>query len=90
MNERIKDLLEEAGFVSYGEDTGFYTIPAPAFLSRIDRLAELIVGECADLFVDQKYMILNPLEPFANERIRALKEHDKDTVRKIKGHFGVK
>jgi len=46
MNERIKDLLEEAGFVSYGEDTGFYTIPAPAFLSRIDRLAELIVEEC--------------------------------------------
>ena len=47
MNERIKDLLEEAGFVSYGEDTGFYNIPAPAFLSRIDRLAELIVQDCA-------------------------------------------
>jgi hypothetical protein len=46
MNERIKDLLEEAGFVSYGEDTGFYNIPAPAFLSRIDRFAELIVREC--------------------------------------------
>jgi len=46
MNERIKDLLEEAGFVSYGEDTGFYNIPAPAFLSRIDRLAELIIKDC--------------------------------------------
>ena len=46
MNERIKDLLEEAGFVSYGEDTGFYNIPAPAFLSRIDRFAEMIVREC--------------------------------------------
>jgi hypothetical protein len=46
MNERIKDLLEEAGFVSYGEDTGFYNIPAPAFLSRIDRFAKLIVEEC--------------------------------------------
>jgi hypothetical protein len=34
-------------------------------------------------------MILNPHEPFANERVRALKEHDKYTVRKIKGHFGV-
>jgi hypothetical protein len=48
------------------------------------------VQECAGLFVDQKYMILNPHEPFANERVRALKEHDKDTVRTIKGHFGVK
>jgi hypothetical protein len=35
-------------------------------------------------------MILNPHEPFANERVRALKEHDKDTVRKIRKHFGVK
>ena len=51
--------------------------------------AELIVRECAELLVDQKYMILNPHEPFANERVRALKEHDKDTVRKIKRHFGV-
>ena len=51
--------------------------------------AELIVRECADLFVDQKYMILNPHEPFANERVRALKQHDKDTVKKIKQHFGV-
>jgi hypothetical protein len=46
---QIKDLLEEAGLVSYGEDTGFYNIPAPAFLSRIDRLAELIVKECVSL-----------------------------------------
>ena len=53
------------------------------------KFAELIVRECADLFVNQKYMILNPHEPFANERVRALKEHDKDTVRKIKQHFGV-
>jgi hypothetical protein len=52
MNERIKDLLEEAGFVSYGEDTGFYNIPAPAFLSRIDRFAELIVKECAKFLED--------------------------------------
>jgi hypothetical protein len=55
----------------------------------LELFAELIVEECAGLFVDQKYMILNPHEPFANERVRALKEHDKDTVRKIKGHFGV-
>ena len=49
MNERIKELAEQAGFVSYGEDTGFYNIPAPAFLSRIDRFAELIVRECMSI-----------------------------------------
>jgi hypothetical protein len=54
-----------------------------------EKFAELIVEECANLFVDQKYMILNLHEPFANERVRALKEHDKYTARKIKQHFGV-
>ena len=82
MNERIKQLWEEAAKTtqsdSWEEQTKF-----------MERFAELIVQECMELFVDQKYMILNPHEPFANERVRALKEHDKDTVRKIKEHFGV-
>jgi hypothetical protein len=78
-------------------DDGEWYIPSATGLEKIvytkgiglEKFAELIVAECAELFVDQKYMILNPHEPFANERVRALKEHDKDTVRKIKGHFGV-
>jgi hypothetical protein len=82
VNERIKQLWEEAAKTtqsdSWEEQTKF-----------MERFAELIVQECMELFVDQKYMILNPHEPFANERVRALKEHDKDTVRKIKEHFGV-
>ena len=79
MNERIKELAEESGMTQYVAVNNKY----------LERFAELIVRECADLFVDQKYMILNPHEPFANERVRVLKEHDKDTVRTIKGHFGV-
>jgi hypothetical protein len=74
MNQRIRELATEAELE--------LTIETKKF-------AELIVRECAELFVDQKYMILNPHEPFANERVRALKEHDKDTVKKIKHHFGV-
>jgi hypothetical protein len=58
-------------------------------LLNAEKFAELIVRECAELFVGQKYMVLNPLEPFAYERVRVLKEHDKDTVKKIKQHFGV-
>ena len=77
MNERITLLALKA------------SNPKTGWLDR-QKFAELIVEECAGLFVDQKYMILNPNEPFANERVRALKEHDKDTVRTIKGHFGVK
>ena len=61
----------------------------PVQKATLEKFAELIVRECADLFVDQKYMIINPHEPFANERVRALKQHDKDTVKKIKLHFGV-
>jgi hypothetical protein len=78
MNERIQELAEQAET----KEIGYY------FFDK-EKFAELIVEECAKLFVDQKYMILNPHEPFANERVRALKDHDKYTVRKIKEHFGV-
>ena len=92
MNERIKELAEQAGMVKileehaseYGAGT-FENTPYP----ELEKFAELIVRECADLFVDRRYMVLNPLEPFADERVRVLKEHDKDTVKKIKQHFGV-
>ena len=92
MNERIKELAKQAGMVKileehaheYGGGT-FENTPYP----ELEKFAELIVRECADLFVDRRYMVLNPLEPFADERVRVLKEHDKDTVKKIKQHFGV-
>ena len=88
MNERIKELAEQAGgefYEGFAGSTNFVKFAENNF----EKFAELIVRECAELFVDQKYMILNPHEPFANERVRALKEHDKDTVKKIKKHFGV-
>ena len=81
MNDQIRQLAKQAG---YSKD--YLEIGLP---SNMEKFAELIVQECAGLFVDQKYMILNPHEPFANERVRALKKHDRDTVRKIKQHFGV-
>ena len=82
MNERIDKLMVKAGAYFGGEGVDYSNFDPKKF-------AELIVEECADLFVNQRYMVLNPHEPFANERVRALKEHDKDTVRKIKRHFGV-
>ena len=85
MNERIQQLAVAAAPANSSIPQSEWNIPK----EFIEKFAELIVAECADLFVGQKYMILNPHEPFANERVRALKEHDKDTVRKIKKHFGV-
>jgi hypothetical protein len=85
MNEHIKLLKEQAmEWVPNMADPD-----TKIRLLNAEKFALLIVQECAGLFVDQKYMILNPHEPFANERVRALKEHDKDTVRKIREHFGV-
>ena len=83
MNERIKELADEA-FAVCGKHSNNYN--GPAFSAKF---AELIVQECAELFLDRKYMVLNPLEPFADERVRALKAHDRDTVKTIKQHFGV-
>ena len=96
MNIRFQELAEQATTkIHFRLDPNTYKhIDDPdGDLERVEfdkqKFAELIVRECADLFVDQKYMILNPHEPFANERVRALKQHDKDTVKKIKQHFGV-
>ena len=80
MNARIKELAEQA--TEYNEQT------LTGWLNP-EKFAELIVAECADLFVDRRYMVINPFEPFACERVRVMKEHDKDTVKTIKKHFGV-
>ena len=48
MNERIRELMLEVGFVGYGEDLGSYNIPVPAFNSRMEKFTELIVRECID------------------------------------------
>ena len=45
MNEKIKELMLQVGFAGYGEESGFYNIPVPAFDSRMERFAELIVKE---------------------------------------------
>lgn len=84
MNNKIKTISEHTGLAIYG-----LGLDREKFEKALSRYTTEVVKECAELFVDQRYMILNPNETFANERVRVLKEHDKDTVRKIKEHFGV-
>ena len=91
MNERIRELREQAWTLVSNEerDRGELYEVREQWERCDQKFAELIVRECADLFVDRRYMVLNPLEPFADERVRVMKAHDKDTVKTIKKHFGV-
>ena len=79
MNERIKQLAEQAGFY-YTDKTGFIT-PAGCDPAKF---AELIVRECIDIVEqDMKLahiqMIPLTLEKYANGRLKE----------KIREHFGV-
>ena len=90
MNERIRQLAEQAGIEFTYDPT---ETPMRAFVEcwedEMEKFAELIIRECTDLFADQQNMIVNPNKPFAYRTVRALAQHDRDTVRKIREHFGV-
>ena len=99
MNERIRELFETHTVPNFGPFNGrphknvngeYHNPVIEDHWQTFQEAAELIVRECADLFVDRRYMVLNPLEPFADERVRVMKAHDKDTVKTIKKHFGIK
>jgi len=51
MNERIKALIKDVGLCGHGEESGAYIIPTPAFESRIERFAELIIKGCVECCV---------------------------------------
>ena len=84
MNERIQQLADEARkhFPKTEMSGEFWVFDEEKF-------AQLIIRECTDLFADQQNMIVNPNKPFAYRTVRALAQHDRDTVRKIREHFGV-
>ena len=88
MNERIKELWDKAAQAAAAYPSG-QNNSWETQVNFMEKFAELIIKECAELFVDRRYMVLNPLEPFADERVRVMKAHDKDTVKTIKKHFGV-
>ena len=84
MNKRIRLLADEARkhFPKTEMSGEFWVFDEEKF-------AQLIIRECTDLFADQQNMIVNPNKPFAYRTVRALAQHDRDTVRKIREHFGV-
>ena len=84
MNKRIRLLADEARkhFPKTEMSGEFWVFDEEKF-------AMFIIRECTDLFADQQNMIVNPNKPFAYRTVRALAQHDRDTVRKIREHFGV-
>ena len=84
MNERIRLLADEAR--KHFPKTEMY---GEFWVFDEEKFAQLIIRECTDLFADQQNMIVNPNKPFAYRTVRALAQHDRDTVRKIREHFGV-
>ena len=80
MNERIQQLAVQANVLH----ADFFDNEL-----EVEKFAQLIIRECTDLFADQQNMIVNPNKPFAYRTVRALAQHDRDTVKKIKQHFGV-
>lgn len=67
---------EEAGFVGYGEDMGHYTIPAPAFISRLETFAQSVYRQAledAAYVAEQGFRYAKDGYQIADD-IRALKE----------------
>jgi len=83
MNERIKQLAEQAG---YSKD--YLEIGLP---SNMEKFAELIVWECAEIALEQKkwvedMKVHNPEDEVWN---KARIQQSQHIVDKIKQHFGV-
>jgi hypothetical protein len=86
-NQRLKALLEEVGFVGYRNAAGFVNVPVPAFISQMDRFAELIIQECA------RVAVATPC-PITDEVSLQSQGHTWDMAcvesgRAIKDYFGV-
>ena len=46
-NSKITEIINDAGFVGYGEDTGTYTIPVEEFKYKMLKFVDIIVAEAA-------------------------------------------
>lgn len=77
MNERIQDLAKKAGFEYDPQDCNFYQSDSAQHLNiQIDKFAELIVRECAQLCRDQP-------------NVYAMKADRDNCAIAIEEHFGV-
>ena len=80
MNERIRELAEQAGLQPF-EDCG------PKYVYKMEKFAELIVAECANQVSDlMDYSNYDHTDVYANEvELKALRQ----ARQAIKEHFGL-
>ena len=87
MNERIRELAEQSGAWEYYEiNEGVDGDEKP-----LEKFAELIVQECAEIALEQKkwvenMTVFNPMDESWNE---ARIQQSQRIIDKIKEHFGV-
>ena len=85
MNERIRQLAEQAGYTKDMFGVGHWDMP------ECQKFAELIVRECAEIALEQKkwvedMKVHNPHDEVWN---KARIQQSQHIVDKIKQHFGV-
>jgi hypothetical protein len=83
MNERIRELIEKATVRGVEYRPGDNGHPTPTFYFDKEKFAELIVEECADLFVNSQYVNTK------SEYYEGFNEALVYAGNKIKKHFGV-
>ena len=88
MNERIKELAEQATNIEYGADRGFDRVTFDK-----EKFAELIVRECARILFDESEKLIELSSTEANPKLAEAYEscHYQciDDIAIIETHFGV-
>ena len=85
MNERIRELAEQAGISLSQKDYSYYWVESA---EDIEKFAELIVKECAQLILDKKMGDLGD-NPGVKEWEEGYNEAVHDCYYLIRKHFGV-
>ena len=81
MNERIKELIEQAGAIGYDDDGNELT---PVLVGKdLAKFAELIVGECMSTVLKESKWYWDKDEFESSNAIQ-------NAARRVKQHFGVK
>ena len=92
MNERIRLLVKQAGLNDYINDN-LWPAEQPYFNTLMEKFAELIVGECAKICIEQNVsnLDLNVIRDSGKFTLQdlATKSCGENLSKQIKKHFGV-
>lgn len=84
MNERIKELIEQATTIEYGADNGFDRVTFDK-----EKFAELIIAECTEQVRGQYVPVIEDKEMMKDTHWDGYVQCGVDSVVAIREHFGV-